>query len=276
MNLIVVVPDEFENLSKRPGLLRYCVLIEKLRTNDTSELVGMSMIAGQGLSEMEIDHAFCLAASVGLSVEFSHWRQWHSDARASRSLSHKHRTENVLISTPRRADGTDHYTAALMIDVRSELMSDHLTGLHIQGMVLTEACRQMFLAVTERFCLDDFPAGKRYFVISHMAMRYMEFAFPLPAEIRYHQLEQQQPKPDRMSIKADMEVWQNDRPVAGMAVEFTVFDAKYLSEREATLADRALAQCLHTTAAAVAARNARTIVDTASMREEELEEVLQS
>jgi hypothetical protein len=39
MNLIVVVPDEFEKLSKRSGLLRYCVLIEKLRTNDTSELV---------------------------------------------------------------------------------------------------------------------------------------------------------------------------------------------------------------------------------------------
>ena len=39
MNLIVVIPDEFENLSKRSGLLRYGVLIEKLRTNNTSELL---------------------------------------------------------------------------------------------------------------------------------------------------------------------------------------------------------------------------------------------
>ena len=55
--------------------------------------------------------------------------------------------------------------------------------------------------------------------------------------------------------------------VTGMAVEFTVFDAKYLSEREATLADRALVQCLRTTAAVATARNAKTIADTASTRE---------
>lgn len=250
MNVIVVVPDEFANFSKISPMLLYSLLIEKLRSNNATDLVGASIIAGQGLGEMEIDHAFCLAVSIGLSQEFAHWRHWRANTGADRSQCHKHRPENVLISTPRKVT-TDRYSADLLVHSRNEFMLDHLTGLHIQGMVLAEACRQMFLAVTERFCLNGYTAAQRYFVIKEMNMRYLEFAFPLPAEIRYHLLDRQQPKPDRVSIKADMEVWQNDRPVAGMAVQFTVFDAKFLNEREATLAESALEQCLKTTAAEI-------------------------
>lgn len=259
MNLIIVVPDEFQRFSKTPGLLRYSVLIGQLRSHSTSGLEGTSIIAGQGLAEMEIDHAFCLAISIGLSREFEHWRLWHASARADPSLCHKHRLENVLISAPREvAEGC--FAADLLIHARNELMLDHLTGLHIQGMVLTEACRQMFLAVTERFCLEGWSIKQRYFVIKEMAMRYLEFAFPLPAEIHYRLLEQQQPKPDRVSINADMEVWQNERPVAGMTVQFTVFDAKHLGEREAVLAARALEQCSRTTTVAIAARPSASAV----------------
>lgn len=128
----------------------------------------------------------------------------------------------------------------MLLHERNELILDHLTGQHIQGMVLTEACRQMFLAVTEQFCLDGYPAAKRYFVINSMHIRYQAFAFPLPAEIRYRLLSQEQPRADRVSIHADIDIWQGNEVTASMEVKFTVFDDVYISNRESKLAAEAV------------------------------------
>src|SRR3546814_8567164 len=95
-------------------------------------------------------------------------------------------------------------------------MLDHLTGQHIQGMVLTEACRQMFLAVTEKYFLQDYRAKKRYFVIDTMTMRYNAFAFPLPAQITYKVLSKNVQKSHKRSFHVDMEVMQCSKPVCGM------------------------------------------------------------
>lgn len=248
MKLHLVVADEFSHFANKPGVLPYSTLLEQLRKGDLDELRGATLVAGQGLGEMEIDHAYCLGMSLGLIPEFECWRTWHTQGRADYTLSHKHRLENVLISRPRRIDD-DQFEADLLINARGELMLDHLTGLHVQGMVLTEACRQMFVATTEAHCLGADAPQKRYFVINEMNMRFLEFAFPLPATIRYRLLECKQPRPNRVHITADMAVWQNGREVAGMAVKFGVFDGEYLAPRETQLADAALAQCLEDTVA---------------------------
>ncbi|MBB4868223.1 acyl-CoA thioesterase FadM [Pseudomonas nitritireducens] len=125
-------------------------------------------------------------------------------------------------------------------------MLDHLTGQHVQGMVLLEACRQMFLAVTEQFHLDDYESPKRYFVLNEMNVRYTAFAFPLPAQIRYRVLDKQRPRPDRVDIHAEMEVWQGEQPVTGVTVKFTVMDAEKLGKREAKLASRAVSTHVNT------------------------------
>ncbi|MNP31136.1 A-factor biosynthesis hotdog domain protein [compost metagenome] len=104
---------------------------------------------------------------------------WMDAQSAGKRLSRKYRPENVLISIPERTDD-GIYTASLLLHAQNELLLDHLTGQHVQGMVLLEACRQMLLAVTERFHLDEYEPPKRYFVLNEMNVRYTAFAFPLP------------------------------------------------------------------------------------------------
>src|SRR3546814_13219305 len=89
-------------------------------------------------------------------------------------------------------------------------------------MVLTEACRQMFLAVTEKYFLQDYRAKKRYFVIDTMTMRYNAFAFPLPAQITYKVLSKNVQKSHKRSFHVDMEVMQCSKPVCGMEARFSV------------------------------------------------------
>lgn len=241
MEVLIVIPQTFKKFSENPNMMSYDRLLSLLHRHDTpaDELVGRRLIAGQGLDDMQVDHAWYVGTSRGLINEFAHWRAARKERYADRALCHKHRPENILISVPeQQVDGA--YTADLLLHERNELMLDHLTGQHIQGMVLTEACRQMFLAVTERYCLDDHPAVKYYFVINSMNARYQAFAFPLPAQIQYRVIDQQQPKPERISIHADMDVLQAGQVVAGMEVKFTVFDDAYITRRESKLAAEAV------------------------------------
>jgi len=57
-------------------------------------------------------------------------------ARTSRLHTHKHQLQNAIISHPLRLNDT-LFDVALMVDDRSELMGDHATSQHIQGMALS-------------------------------------------------------------------------------------------------------------------------------------------
>lgn len=243
MGVLIVAPQAFSRFTQHPSLLPYDKLLELLEQHESSDgpLTGRRLIAGQGLDERQMHHAWHLGTTRGLNYEFEHWHMARQKAAANKALCHKHRPENILISIPeRQLDGA--FMADLMLHERNELMLDHLTGQHIQGMVLAEACRQMFLAVTERYCLEGYPSPKRYFVIDQMNLRYLAFAFPLPAQIHYRVLDRQQPKPARVSIHANMDVLQGSQVVAGMDVKFTVFDDAYISAKEEKLAADAVNQ----------------------------------
>ncbi|KUM03274.1 hypothetical protein KIF53_18555 [Chromobacterium subtsugae] len=239
MTIQLIVADEFATFAQLEGVQTLGTLLAQLRSNQLEELRGSRLVAGQGLNQAQRDQVYALGSSLGLLEELSHWRLWSCEAPAGRALSHKHKAENILISTPRRVDA-HHFEADLLLDAHGELLLDHLTGFHVQGMVLTEACRQMFIATTEAHCLDENAPSKRYFVINEMNMSFLEFAFPLPASIRYTVLTSEQPRPGRYNFSANMEVWQNGKPAASMAVKFAVFDDAYLAPRERQLAEKAL------------------------------------
>ena len=243
MEVLIVVPKAFNRFAQNENLLLYESLMSMLHEEspERGPLAGRQLIAGQGLSQEQVSHAWFVGINKGLLQEFKHWHAWRGKRLAAQPLVHKHQPENTLISAPEVAqDGG--FIADLMLDDENELMLDHLTGQHVQGMVLTEACRQMFLAVTEQFCLDDYKAPKRYFVINTMTMRFQAFAFPLPAQIRYHILEQKKLKADRIAFHADMNIYEGGEVVAGMEVKFTVFDDVLTTQRENKLAASAVQQ----------------------------------
>ncbi|MCW8175652.1 AfsA-related hotdog domain-containing protein [Verminephrobacter aporrectodeae] len=235
MGIYVVVANQFDEFSKHDNVMSYNTLLKELCGLKQIELRGVKFIAGQGLGFEEIQHAYRLAVFHGYAEEFSHWHTWVNMIPAGPTLTHKSKPENILISIPEQSDnGT--YTANLLLHAQNELMCDHLTGQHVQGMVLLEACRQMFLAVTERFHLDDYQPPKRYFVLSEMGVRYTAFVFPLPAQIHYRLIDKQQPRHDRVDVHADMSIWQGEQAVTEVNVKFAVMDAKRLGAREASLA----------------------------------------
>lgn len=245
MEISIVVPKAFSQFAENENLLLYEHLMDLLQADspESGPLSGRKLVAGQGLDETQISHAWYVGTSKGLKAEFEHWHANRGKQLATKPLVHKHRSENTLISTPERSED-GNFVAELVLHEQNELMLDHLTGQHVQGMVLTEACRQMFLAVTEQFCLQNYPATKRYFVINTMAVRFQAFAFPLPAQIHYRILDQKLPKPDRMVIHADMDIYQSGQVVAGMEVKFTVFDDNIISQREKQLAATAVQRYL--------------------------------
>ncbi|MTD28855.1 AfsA-related hotdog domain-containing protein [Erwinia sorbitola] len=148
--------------------------------------------------------------------------------------AHKKIKHNVLIGGAEKvADNDNLYTLPLMIDERCELMADHQTGQHIQGMLLVEACRQTFIAVTEEFFFNG--ESNRYYVINGMAINFSNFLFPLPAVVHYEILEQDI-NDRRARFKAQIRVTQHQTSCATMDVSFTVYPSEVISSKESELA----------------------------------------
>lgn len=109
MGVLIVISNAFKQFSKNPNLLSYDKLLSLLHHHDinATELVGRRLIAGQGLDDMQVNHAWYIGNSLGLRYEFAYWRIARKGRYADQTLCHKHRPENILISVPeQQSDGT--------------------------------------------------------------------------------------------------------------------------------------------------------------------------
>jgi len=162
--------------------------------------------------------------------------------RAEPKISHKRAPHNTLISTPWKV-AEDVYGARLMIDDRCADMSDHVTGQHVQGMVLIEASRQMFLAVTEQFFLPRH-SGSFYFVINKFDVSYYSFAFPTKLELNYQIVDQKIDPRGTYSFEANIGFWQAGALVTEILVTFAAYDSTFLRKRESAKAREVAAATL--------------------------------
>ncbi|MGE5505034.1 MAG: AfsA-related hotdog domain-containing protein [Actinomycetota bacterium] len=195
------------------------------------------VLPGQGLGDDDVAELLALAERSAAASHFDLEALRTMPRRAGRSRSHKHRPENTLISEPRRL-GETTFELDLLIDEDCELMGDHQTGQHLQGMLLLEAARQSFLAVSEAFFL---PQDTRfYFVINEMTSRYNRFAFPLDARIRYTVREHEAKNALRQRFVVDIAVEQCGHDAASFVCDFTCFEDDRISRREEGLAHQAL------------------------------------
>ncbi|WP_306366893.1 AfsA-related hotdog domain-containing protein [Nocardiopsis sp. CC223A] len=157
---------------------------------------------------------------------------------AHRAEAHKHREPNVLVANLGRRDD-QLFEATMRLHGDNELLLDHQTGLHVQGMVAVEASRQMFLAVTERYYTADEPVS-RYFVIESIATDFENFLFPMQARILYLIQSAELEDPERLRFTARIDIEQAGRRCTRTEVAFTAFDAERLKEIERRRAARAL------------------------------------
>jgi hypothetical protein len=196
------------------------------------------VVPGQGLTDHDFSALPDLVASSPVHNRID-WALWRSRAqRAGLHLSHKRHPQNSIISAPRRI-ADDVYTLDILVDENCEIMHDHQTGQHLQGMLLIEASRQSFLAVTEAFFIPE-PGKRYYFVIHSMATKYQKFAFPIDARIVYRILSSNTNDPNKLSFTVSMGIEQAGETVATSDVSFTAFDEQRLLRREALAAQEAL------------------------------------
>lgn len=227
------------NFNKTAQQDRVIVLEELLDLIENKKTKDVNFVAGQGLSDIQIDHIYSLSQSKNMEDSFMYWRLSRDKLLANKSESHKHNYKNTLISRPERT-GDETFESNLIVNHENEFMQDHITGEHIQGMMLIEASRQMFLAVKEVFYLKDFPAISKYFVIEEMNTSYKRFLFPLCATVRYTNVESTWIKPNRLKAHGIIEILQNGKVTTLTEVKFSVYEGTFIESKESFLASKAV------------------------------------
>jgi len=99
---------------------------------------------------------------------------------------HKRLEVNVLVTRPRKMD-SESFRANLVVDEDCAELSDHITGIHMQGALFIEATRQMFYGcVGEIHDADGESPGQHTYIMSELHASYRQFLYPLPIQIVLH------------------------------------------------------------------------------------------
>ena len=230
MNILFVVGNKFREFADNDGVVTIGELEAQLHKRGLDYLSpDVRLVPGQGLREADMQRVRAKlhdirSMSGGPEIE-------GRPVRAGRLLTHKYELQNSIISAPRRL-GDDQFEATLLLDERSELMSDHQTGQHIQGMVLVEAARQMFLAVSEEYFIGYEDHTRYYFVINSMNVVFSAFVFPLDATLHYSILDKRVDNRARMSFHVNIDVMQAGRCATRISYEFIAFHAERIEAKE--------------------------------------------
>lgn len=235
---ILVVGDKFREFSVGKAVLTISQLRGLLDIPTGLTLCEpLILIPGQGLGEQDIDSVLAQATTTAHRdhLDFSLWHR--VPRRAERALSHKHQAKNTLISVPRRIDET-LYELDLLVDENCELMGDHQTGQHFQGMLVVEAARQSFLAVTEAFLLPR-DGTKFYFVFNSLVAEYKRFMFPIPARMEYR-IRERDDSGHNPRFVVDILFDQAGQETAAVTCGFTVMPDWRIRKIEQTLARQAV------------------------------------
>lgn len=188
------------------------------------------LVPGQGIGEQSRQRLLA-AASQSSNVSGFDFTLWHNlPERASRALSHKAEVCNILVSMPRPVSATE-YELALMIDENCELMQDHLSGQHVQGMVIIEAARQAMLVVTEAYLMPKSVIDYS-FIFNALSVSYSNYAFPVNATIRTRITECAIENPKFLKFAAITSVEQSGRTVAEFTMSFSAMEKARLVKQE--------------------------------------------
>ncbi len=135
------------------------------------------IVVGQGISAEQIKaiktHVETCGAADKLIVQESVSR------KVDRVLVHKRVEKNVMVTHPERVSEND-FTADMVVDDDCAEMSDHTTGIHMQGTLFVEAARQMFMACS-MYLLEPYGGYHKYiFTLQNIEVDYRKFFYPLP------------------------------------------------------------------------------------------------
>ncbi|MGD9209702.1 MAG: AfsA-related hotdog domain-containing protein [Desulfobacteraceae bacterium] len=236
-----VFGDKFKNYENIKNCITISALMEKLSSNEFESSItgGVQYLPGQGLQEDQIKLFLKKMEDMCLSKYFDAWYSFPSYRRAQKVITHKHCIKNILITDPIKLDD-DTYEMDLIIDDRNEIMSDHVTGYHLQGMLLVEAARQAFLAVTEKFFMGKAFNFQTYFIIRKMLANFYSFVFPIEAKLIYRILKKDISDPLKLNFSVSVEINQMEKSASCIDISFSVFHKPWLETKEKNKSEKCI------------------------------------
>lgn len=235
---VCVVGDRFADMASVPGVNTLSQMVAELGRGGP---VPSSIVAGQGLQQYEFEHLQTAIASRNQDLDELLVQNPPAD-RVARSLVHKHQEHNVLLANLCRTTERS-FSASVRMHGDNELLLDHQTGQHVQGMLVAEMMRQMFIAVFELEHGLRHPDRRYYVVWNSVHLTFDTFLFPLPAAISCEILEQDVTDLSRMSFRVALTIEQVGRTAAHAEIEFASIDDEKVKRselRKATSAVEAL------------------------------------
>jgi hypothetical protein len=242
---LVVVADRFNGFAQDMHVHTVSGLSAQIGRGELDD-VEVFLLCGQGVGQFERDYVQSAIDRRGLADQI----RFVGDGPppAGRDVVHKNSADNVLLAGLRRS-GERRYTADLRMHGNNELLLDHQTGEHVQGMVVVEAARQFFLGVFEIGYRGRWPLRNFYVVWNSVRLSFDSFLFPLPAQITGTVRELSVDQPDRhLDFEVDLALTQADKTVATGIVGFSCFSVEKINLLERRRAARAISHRLATPA----------------------------
>jgi hypothetical protein len=232
---LYIIGDRFGDLSQNFNAITISEIRKKLI--DKEKLPNFAMhrrfVLGQGVAETEYRELYDCVARDGLHEIVL--EPAIAPRKASKLQTHKHYERNILIGEPELVDSVN-YRARLLIDDRCDEMADHLTGAHVQGMVIIEAARQMMLAVCEEFIARRDKRGQLRYTTRSVRVDYYGFLLPIDAEINLACGKLRIGPGGDFALSADIAFVQNDIVRAQVATSVSAISRTFIEARERAFA----------------------------------------
>ena len=187
---------------------------------------------GQGLSDKQIQNIRLIISVYYLDDLF---KVINADncGRASSRITHKKCNQNIMISDPIIINNKN-YSSFLLLDDSCAEMSDHVTGQHIQGMVLLEAARQMINAVSDKYLLNS--NDQKGFILNKLSSDFKEYVYPLEVELNLVINKIRSDRKNNIQADAKITFYQQGKNTLEVNISFSIYDIKILNELEAKMA----------------------------------------
>ena len=224
---VCLVGDQFAGMAAVPGVHTLSEFIGDLHRGAP---VPRSIILGQGVQGYELEYLHAALESRGTDPH-EIMRPASNTQRVPRHLVHKHREQNVLLADLHQADD-QQFRAGLRLHGENELLLDHQTGQHVQGLVITEAMRQLFIAVFELKHGAQYPDRRYYMVWNSISLSFNSFLYQLPAELTCKILEQDIEDPAKMVFRVAMHIDQLGNDAAHAEIEFAAVEDNRVKRSE--------------------------------------------
>lgn len=183
--LICVVGNRFSVFSENENVYTLDAFWELTQKyiNEPHNKMSYQVALGQGLGDKAIQKLVDFFDSQENNNRFQCDSSLLLIRKASSWMTHKYRQENILISAPHKVSES-FYESYLMSDDQCAEMQDHMTGEHLQAMLLIEAARQMMTATAESHWLIDEFRGTKNFVLDSFSSEFMQYLFPLDVTLQ--------------------------------------------------------------------------------------------